>query len=104
MTWTLTKASVHKLMMLWPCHFWAHPISREWWHCIVLHTWDDDQSLDSFRMTRPTFHKLVQLGPHLERQPTTMYQPLPAETYVAISILKLAKPATPTIAAGASTP
>lgn len=42
-------------------------------------------------MTQPTFKELVQqLGPHLEHQPTTMHQPLPAETNMASTLMKLA--------------
>lgn len=42
-------------------------------------------------MTQATFQELLgQLHPHLEQQSTTMWLPFPTETWLAITLLKLA--------------
>ena len=45
-------------------------------------------------MTQATFQELLnQLFPHWEQQTTNMWQPLPAETWLTNTLLKLATPA-----------
>ncbi|KYO48757.1 hypothetical protein Y1Q_0004131 [Alligator mississippiensis] len=81
--------AIHTLLGLQPCH-WA---SQNWWKHSVQATWDDKQWLEAFCATQATFLDLVeQLCLHLECQNTTMRQALPMETWLAITMMKLAMP------------
>lgn len=38
---------------------WAQASSSEWWECIILLTWNDQQWLENFYMSRDTFVHVV---------------------------------------------
>ncbi|XP_025049244.1 uncharacterized protein LOC102381943 isoform X4 [Alligator sinensis] len=72
---------------------WAHVSSSDWWERIVLSIWDDQQWLESFRMSRDTFLHIVSLlSPHIERQDTVKRHAVTPEKRVAVAIMKLATP------------
>ncbi|KYO37679.1 hypothetical protein Y1Q_0021987 [Alligator mississippiensis] len=63
---------------------------QDWWLHIIHYTWVDKQWLDSFCMTQDTFWNLLQhLWPHLERQDADLHLALPADTWLALTLLKL---------------
>ncbi|XP_015281203.1 PREDICTED: putative nuclease HARBI1 [Gekko japonicus] len=74
-----------------PHRFWSRQISQDWWERVVLETWDPNQWLQNFRMTKDTFLELCEeLRPELQRQTTTMRAPLSVEKRVGIALWKLA--------------
>ncbi|KYO45003.1 hypothetical protein Y1Q_0007318 [Alligator mississippiensis] len=88
-----TRATI-ALLVLQPHRLWAHWAIQHWWLHIVQHTWDNEQCLEVFRITRATFRDLMeQHRPHLEWQDIGMWTPLPADIQMALALLKLAMPA-----------
>ncbi|XP_048345295.1 protein ANTAGONIST OF LIKE HETEROCHROMATIN PROTEIN 1-like [Sphaerodactylus townsendi] len=78
-----------------PHRYWVYPRSHDWWETVALAVWGDEQWLYNFRMSRQTFMDLVEdLRGHLQRQTTTMRQPLSVEKRVAIALWYLASPNT----------
>ncbi|XP_008104054.1 uncharacterized protein LOC103278110 [Anolis carolinensis] len=74
-----------------PHRFWSRQITQDWWERVVLETWDPDQWLQNFRMTKDTFLELCEaLRPELHRQTTTMRAPLSVEKRTGIALWKLA--------------
>ncbi|XP_042306734.1 protein ANTAGONIST OF LIKE HETEROCHROMATIN PROTEIN 1-like [Sceloporus undulatus] len=74
-----------------PHRFWSRQITQDWWERVVLETWDPDQWLQNFRMTKDTFLELCEeLRPELHRQTTSMRAPLSVEKRVGIGLWKLA--------------
>ncbi|KYO44949.1 hypothetical protein Y1Q_0023010 [Alligator mississippiensis] len=83
-----TIGVIHALLGLQPNCLWDHWASHDWWLHVIQQTWDDKQWLEAFTMTWATFlDPLEQLHLHLEQQDTTMWQPLPADTQLAIALL-----------------
>ncbi|XP_015276416.1 PREDICTED: putative nuclease HARBI1 [Gekko japonicus] len=71
--------------------WWVYPRSTDWWDSFVLRVWGEEKWLENFRMTRATFHWLVDcLCGRIERQGTNMRMPIPMEERVAITIWWLA--------------
>ncbi|XP_054830356.1 uncharacterized protein LOC129326219 [Eublepharis macularius] len=74
-----------------PRDYWVYPRSNHWWDRIVLQVWDDHEWICRFRMSRTTFRDLVAaLRPRLERQRTTMREPISVEKRVAVAVWFLA--------------
>ncbi|XP_054846385.1 putative nuclease HARBI1 [Eublepharis macularius] len=74
-----------------PRKCWVTAKSQDWWDRIVLCTWDDEEWIECFRMTRATFEYLVRiLRPRLERQKTKFRDPITVEKRVAVAIWCLA--------------
>lgn len=73
---------------------WCVPRSQDWWKRIVLRTYDDDQWLDDFRMTRETFFWLcARLHPYVERMQKKCRNPISMEHRVVIALYHLASSA-----------
>ncbi|XP_048373451.1 protein ANTAGONIST OF LIKE HETEROCHROMATIN PROTEIN 1-like [Sphaerodactylus townsendi] len=74
-----------------PRRWWVYPRSKNWWEQFIRLTWDEEQWIERFRMSRGTFFEIVEaLRPHLQRQTTNMREPIPVEKRVAIAIWYLA--------------
>ncbi|XP_048345022.1 uncharacterized protein LOC125428625 isoform X2 [Sphaerodactylus townsendi] len=72
--------------------YWVYPHrSRDWWYNCVWSSWDDDEWLRNFRMTKKTFSRITEsLAPHLQHQETNMRSALPVEMRVGMAIWYLA--------------
>ncbi|XP_054841812.1 uncharacterized protein LOC129333895 [Eublepharis macularius] len=71
--------------------YWVFPRSWDWWDKIVLDNWEDHHWIEGFRMSRSTFHEIVDvLRPRLQRQETTMRSPVPVEKRLAVALWYLA--------------
>ncbi|XP_048361784.1 putative nuclease HARBI1 [Sphaerodactylus townsendi] len=77
-----------------PRRFWVYPHrSRDWWYNCVWSSWNDEEWLKNFRMSRGTFQRIVDsLAPALRRQDTRMRAALPVEMRVGMAIWYLASP------------
>nr|XP_060616462.1 uncharacterized protein LOC132766115 [Anolis sagrei ordinatus] len=77
-----------------PRRWWVRPRTRRrWWKEEVLSLWDEEMWVSNFRMSRETLFELSNcLRPHLERQVTTLRQPISVEERVAIAIWWLSSP------------
>ncbi|XP_077188605.1 endonuclease 8-like 2 isoform X1 [Paroedura picta] len=74
-----------------PRRWWVYPRSKNWWEQFIRLTWDEEQWIENFRMSRATFFEIVEaLRPRLQRQTTNMREPIPVEKRVAIAIWYLA--------------
>lgn len=70
-----------------PRRWWVYPRDSHWWRAFSQRIWEDEQWLESFRMTRATFFWLVDiLRPRLERATTEMRKAIPVEQRVAIAV------------------
>ncbi|KYO41318.1 putative nuclease HARBI1 [Alligator mississippiensis] len=75
------------------CMAWAHESSLDWWEQIILTTWNDQQWLETFQMTREMFYHIISiLGPHIVRRDTNMCWAILPDKRVAMAIMKLATP------------
>ena len=69
---------------------WVKPRSRQWW-TIVKESFDDDQWIENFRMTKETFSILCrELRPSLVSEATPVREPLDLDHKVAIAVYWLA--------------
>uniref|UniRef100_A0A803TFY7 SCAN box domain-containing protein n=1 Tax=Anolis carolinensis TaxID=28377 RepID=A0A803TFY7_ANOCA len=77
-----------------PRRWWVRPRThRRWWREEVLPLWDEEMWVSNFRMSKETLFELSNcLRPHLERQVTTLRQPISVEERVAIAIWWLSSP------------
>ncbi|XP_048346587.1 protein ALP1-like [Sphaerodactylus townsendi] len=75
-----------------PHRQWVYPHrSRDWWINCVWSSWDDEEWLGNFRMTRRTFCRITRsVAPLMEHENTNMWPSLPVEMRVGMAIWYLA--------------
>ncbi|KAL8607070.1 hypothetical protein ACOMHN_005096 [Nucella lapillus] len=70
---------------------WRLPRSSSWWEHTVLESYTNEQWLESFRVTKETFHLLCScLRPYMERASTRLRAAIPLEQRMGIALYRLA--------------
>ncbi|CAN7945633.1 unnamed protein product, partial [Ixodes hexagonus] len=65
--------------------------SNDWWDCIVLTQFTDEDWRDNFRMSHASFNELVSLmAPYMSPKPDCVRAPVPLKKRVGIALYKMA--------------
>ncbi len=70
---------------------WSKPRSQNWWDLIVEKTFDDNEWVNNFRLSKSTFNFLCdELRPYLQKENTRFRQAISVRKRIAVALWRLA--------------